>query len=275
MNAIAEVVESIERQSNDICWSIDILGDSGDRLASLDRDRVCETASIGKVLLLIEAAAQISEGSLSATESLSRNPELTVHDSGLWQHLQVDSLSVGDCIGLIAASSDNLATNVLLARVGLDAVAVRARNLGLTSTSLNDFVRDVRTAEHPAVLSFGTASELSQLMWRVRNGEVVSRHISQQVLHWLSLNTDLSMVASAFRFDPLAHFEPDRGLSLYNKTGTNDGVRCDIGVVSGPTGTVTYAVLANWHRLANHDPLRDEVMDAMGRLGQAIRANIA
>lgn len=275
MSAIGEAVDLIARESKDLRWSIDILDNTGERLASLAADRVCETASIGKLLLLIEAATQITEGHLSATEALARTPELAVHDSGLWQHLQVDELSVSDCISLIAASSDNLATNVLLARVGLGAVSDRARRLGLTSTSLNDFVRDVRTAEHPAALSFGTAQELAQLMWRLRSGKVVSDHVSQQVLNWLSLNTDLSMVASAFRLDPLAHIEPDRGLSLQNKTGTNDGVRCDIGIVGGPSRTVTYAVLANWRKLDNADPLRDEAMDAMGRLGRAIRTSIA
>ena len=60
----------------------------------------------------------------------------------LWQHLQIDELSVSDCISLIAASSDNLATNILLTRVGLDAVSGCGRALGLTATSLNDYVRE-------------------------------------------------------------------------------------------------------------------------------------
>lgn len=274
MNAVTAAVELIEHQSNDVRWSIEVLDDTGQRLASLNGDRVCETASIGKLLLLIEAATQIADGRLSTTETLARTSEFAVHDSGLWQHLQIDELSVSDCISLIAASSDNLATNILLTRVGLDAVSGCGRALGLTATSLNDYVRDVRTAAHPASLSVGTARELAKLMWRLRNGEVVSDHISHQVFNWLSLNVDLSMVASALRLDPLAHVEPDRGLSLHNKTGTNDGVRCDVGVMTGPAGTVPFAVLANWERRDDSDQQRDDVMDVMGRLGEAMRASI-
>jgi beta-lactamase class A len=272
MNALTEVVEQIELRWNDVRWSIEVLDDVGASRASLNRDLLCETASVGKLLLLIEAATQIADGRLSSTETLARTSEVAAHDSGVWQHLQIDELSVSDCISLIAASSDNLATNVLLARVGPEAVSGCGRRLGLTATSLNDYVRDVRTAAHPAALSVGTARELAELMWRLQSGEVVSDHISRQVLNWLSLNVDLSMVASALRLDPLAHVEPDRGLTLHNKTGTTDGVRCDVGVMTGPAGTVSYAVLANWQRRDERDALRDDVMDAMGRLGQAIRA---
>ena len=60
--------------------------------------------------------------------------------------------------------------------------------------------------------------------------------VSRRLRRWLSANTDLSMVASAFCLDPLAHFEPDRGIMLVNKTGTNAGVRADAGRVDGTRG---------------------------------------
>ena len=104
------------------------------------------------------------KGGFPGSEVLPRTSDLAVHDSGLWQHLQTDELPVADCVSLIAATSDNLATNVLLARIGLESVTARAQGLGLTSTSLNDFVRDVRGAQHPEALSHGSAAELAGLM---------------------------------------------------------------------------------------------------------------
>ena len=53
---------------------------------------------------------------------------------------------------------------------------------------------------------------------------------------------DLSIVASAFDLDPLSH----DGTTLRNKTGTDDGVRVDVSIVTGPVGTLSYAVLADW-----------------------------
>ena len=66
------------------------------------------------------------------------------------------------------------------------------------------------------------------------------------MLGWLRLNTDLSMTAGALGLDPLAHAEPDAGLRLWNKTGTDAGVRVDTGVMTGPGGWAAYAVLVGW-----------------------------
>jgi beta-lactamase class A len=85
------------------------------------------------------------------------------------------------------------------------------------------------------------------------------------VLGWLSLNTDLSMVASAFGLDPLAHREPDHGILLVNKTGTDVGVRSEVGVLRGPRAGVVYAVSAYFadNRLSS----RLAVLDGMRSVG--------
>ena len=70
----------------------------------------------------------------------------------------------------------------------------------------------------------------------------MSPEVSQRVVGWLSLNSDLSMVASAFGLDPLAHRMPDHSVLLMNKTGTDGGVRSEVGVLRGPRASVAYAV---------------------------------
>jgi beta-lactamase class A len=96
------------------------------------------------------------------------------------------------------------------------------------------------------------------------------------VLDWLRPGTDLSMVASAFGFDPLAHVLEDRGLRVINKTGTNRGVRADVGIAEGPARRIAYAVLVNWTEPATPDDRsRDRVLDAMRDIGAALRAAVA
>jgi beta-lactamase class A len=84
----------------------------------------------------------------------------------------------------------------------------------------------------------------------------VNGAVSERLAGWLALNTDLSMVASAFALDPLAHTPRDEPvLRLLNKTGTNRDVRGDVGHVSGAGGAVSYAVLANVTEPALHAPV--------------------
>lgn len=239
-------------------WGVCVVDAGGRVLAQRDAEAVHRTASVGKLLLLVAVARGLAEGSLDPDEPLSRSAVEAVADSGLWQHLRSETLPLGDVAALVGSVSDNLATNVLIHRVGLEATQAVARELGLAHTALHDVVRDRRRPEHPAMLSTGSARELAELVGRLPDG----------VLGWLAAGTDLSMVAAAFGLDPLAHVNPDRGLRLVNKTGTDDGVRADVGRVTGPAGTLVYAVLAEWDPA---EDVRDEVLAGMREVGLRLR----
>jgi len=238
---------------------------TGRVLFSVDDHVVLPTASIGKVLLLIEVAARLQDADFGAYTILDRTVADSVGDSGVWQHLQAPSLPVADLAALVGANSDNLATNVLIRAVGLQAVRARTDELGLTRTALLDLVRDRRGPDDAPQLSVGSATELTWLFTALARGEIVDREASERVLGWLSLNTDLSMVASAFGLDPLAHREPDHGILLVNKTGTDVGVRTEVGVLRGPRAGVVYAVSAYFadNRLSS----RLAVLDGMRSVG--------
>ena len=215
---------------------------TGRVLFSVDDHVVMPTASIGKVLLLVEVASRLGSASPEAFTLLDRAPRDAVGDSGIWQHLQSPSLPLADLAALVGATSDNLATNVLIRHVGLEAVRARTEALGLTRTALLDLVRDHRGPDDAPQLSIGSAKELTWLFASLARGEVVNPEVSQRVVGWLSLNADLSMVASAFGLDPLAHRMPDHNVLLMNKTGTDGGVRSEVGVLRGPRASVAYAV---------------------------------
>ena len=250
-------------------WSILVTDvSSGAPLVALDEHRPLRTASVGKLFLLVEVARQAAAGELDLTELVAWQDDERVEDSGLWYLLDQRELSVHDLCVLVGAVSDNLATNVLVRVVGLDAVAATTAALGYTDSGLLDRVRDERGPADPPTLSVGTAADLADLMRRLHRHEVVDRDVSRTVLRWIGTNTDLSMVASAFDLDPLAHAEPDRGVRLVNKTGTISTVRADVGVVEGPAANAAYAVLAS---RADDVDLRDAVLADMRRIGQIIR----
>ena len=234
-----------------VTWSLCIRDGSGMPLAKVDADASLRTASVGKVLLLIETARAIVAGELSPDEPLTRSVEEWVGDSGLWHTLSVETLPLVDVAALVGAVSDNLATNVLLARVGLAEVAARATALGLRATALHDRVRDERSAEHAATLSTGSAAELSALAHRIAIGAATGPSSDLLVRQWLSANVDQSMVGLPLvdqaGIDPLAHHD-SLGLepALWNKTGTDAGVRADVGALTVAGRTVSWAAIANW-----------------------------
>jgi len=239
--------------------------ETGRTLVAIDERIVLPTASIGKILLLVEVSARLTDRDFTGYGILDKTPRDAVGDSGIWQHLQAPSLPVADLAALVGATSDNLATNVLLRQVGLEAVRKRTESLGLQRTALLDLVRDTRGPDDAPQLSVGSTAELSWLLAALARGDVVDAPTSARVLGWLSLNTDLSMVASAFGLDPLAHRGVDHGVLLVNKTGTDAGVRSEAGVFRGPRAAVAYAVSVQFDDRELAARLR--VLDALRTVG--------
>ena len=246
---------------------------SGKALFSVDDHVVLPTAHVGKVLLLLEIAARLEDQVGSRFDLLDRTPADLASDAGVWQYLHAPSLPLTDLAALVASTSDNLATNVLLRAIGLDAVRKRGESLGLKRTALLDRVRDRRGPDDAPQLSVGSAAELTTLFARIARGEAVSRAVSSRVSDWLALNTDLSMVASAFALDPLSHVRSDHGLSLLNKTGSAVGVRSEAGVLRGPRASVAYTVTVEFDDQAHTRRLA--VLQTMRTIGIGILEYVA
>lgn len=233
------------------------------------------TASVGKVFLLCEVAERIVDGRLDPRAQVTRGEAAAVEDSGLWQHLAQDALPLADVCLLVAAVSDNWATNALIELVGLESVAARAVMLGCARSRLHDRVRRARTADDPPVLSSGTARELAEVARRIHvvasGGEVhgLNADAARLVEGWLLTGVDLSMVAAPFHLDPLAHAEGH--MRLWSKTGTDTFVRADMGVAWSDSAAVSYAAIATWDP---GDHALDDAFERMHDLGRALASRL-
>lgn len=234
-------------------------------LVSIDDHVALPTAGIGTVLLLVEVAGRISQFDSAGYRILVKPSESNGSAPGLWSQLQAPALPVVDLAALIGATGDGLASNVLLHQVGLAAVRLRTGSLGLTSTALLDFVRQSRGPDEAPHQSVGSVVELARLFARLARGQVVDGATSGRVLDWLAQGVDSSMVASAFGLDPLERNSHQHGVAVVNKTGTEFGLRSEVGLLSGPRTSVAYAVTVQFDDSALSSRLR--VLDAMRIVG--------
>ena len=215
---------------------------TGLTLVSIDDRVAMPTASVGKILLLIEVSARITARDAAGFGILDKTPGDAIGAPGIWHRLQATALPVADLAALVGATSDSLATNVLLRHIGLEAVRTRTESLGLGRTALLDLARTTRGPDDAPQLSVASTAELAWLFAALSRGEIVDHVTSDRVLGWLALNADLSLVASAFGLDPLAHRSTDHGIRVVNKTGVDFGVRAEVGLLSGSRTGVSYAV---------------------------------
>jgi len=236
--------------------------DSGAVLVAGDDHLTHPVAGLGVVPLLIEIAARFDDGTLDPLEIVGRDRIDPVAVAGVWQQLKAPALPLCDVAVLAAAHGDALAANLLLARVGLDAVRARIEELGLARTALLDSFRNLRGPDDAPQVALSSAQELARLFAMLVNGEAAGPAVSAQVAEWLSLNADLSLVGAATGLDPFAHESDQHGLLFVNKTGRAAGIRAEAGVIAGPRAGLSYALIVCFddlsvvHRSRAHDVFR-------------------
>lgn len=236
--------------------------DGGSAVLEGDDFLTLPVAGLGVVPLLVEVAAAIEAGRVDALEIVDRATVDSASGGGVWQHLKAPALPLADVAVLAASAGDALAANALLQRVGLPAVRARIEELGLRRTALLDRFRDDRGPDDAPHVALSTAREMAAVFAGLVNSTVVSPGVSAQVAEWLSLNHDLSLVASATGLDPFSHENDEHGLLFVNKTGRSNGVRAEAGVLGGPRAGVAFAMIVNFddlsiaHRLRAHDAFR-------------------
>lgn len=261
---------------------LDELAATGARVSvhvrDLDRDSVVlagddyvtqPIGALGVVPLLIEVAARFDDGSVDPLEIVERGDADAAGASGLWRHLAAPALPLRDVAVLAASAGDARAANLLLERVGLEAVHRRIAEIGLARTAVLDRFRDERGPDDAPHFALGSAKELAEVFAALVNTTLVSAAVSAQVAEWLCLNHDLSLVAAATGLDPFAHDDDDHGLLFINKTGRDRGVRAEAGVLAGPRAGVAYALVVCFddlsiiHRLRAHEAFRTLGVDLM------------
>ena len=196
-------------------------------------DEAFPSASLIKVLVLVELLRQADSGSLSLAEEVLVGPEDLVEDSEMLEARRLPApVSCRDLAGGMIAVSDNAATNLLVRRAGAGSVNALAGRLGLRRTSLRremmDFAARARGEENTT-----SASDMAALMREIWAGSTLTDG-SRDLALGLLLGQRL---ASKIRV-PLPP-----GARYAHKTGELEGVENDAGIALLPGRSFALAVL--------------------------------
>jgi D-alanyl-D-alanine carboxypeptidase (penicillin-binding protein 5/6) len=202
-------------------------------------DEPMPTASLIKLPIMVEVYRQAAEGRLSLEEPLTFRAEDRTPGSGiLTPHFSPGaSFPLRDAVRLMIAYSDNAATNLVLARIGLPATNQTMERLGLPNTKVHAFVFRPESSIAPQrSRQFGlgstTASEMLRLLKLLDAGELVSREACQAMREHLRQCQDRRM----------GRLLPP-GVKVAHKTGSVAAVRTDAGLIEAPGGTIALCVL--------------------------------
>jgi beta-lactamase class A len=239
-------------------------------------------ASVFKVLLVLEFARQAVAGQLDVTERVLVRAEDRLGGWGTAGCADDVELSLRDLAYFAMSVSDNTAADLLLRRVGLDVVALLAKELGLTRTrvlggpreNLDSMFSDVG-ARDPAEFAsaFATLSPERVRALRALDPEHTTSSTPREITRLLTLiwrDEAGPPAACAMVRDLMARqlfwtrlpsgFPPE--VTVAAKTGTLPGLHIEAGVVEYPDGgRYAVAVFARSQRL---DTRRIAIDLAMG-----------
>ncbi|MBB5955914.1 beta-lactamase class A [Saccharothrix tamanrassetensis] len=223
----------------------------GSRRVDVDGDEPVVSASVFKVPVAVELARQGVAGQVDLSERITYVAG-TGTDSpyGLATYRHDVTISWHDLAVLMIGVSDNVATDLVVERIGLPAVAALLADLGFTHTAVPydcagmfeclgpdvtpEFFAGLSREEllelpilQPALTCRTTAEESTRLLGMVWRDEAAPAEACADVQYWLGHQVWPHRLRSGFRED---------GIRVSGKTGTLPLVRNEVGVVEYPDG---------------------------------------
>ncbi|MGB2694044.1 MAG: serine hydrolase [Dehalococcoidia bacterium] len=155
---------------------------SGGHIGFAEED-VMPTASLIKVPVLVTLYQAVHDGRLSLDDRIRYEPEHDVQGSGVLMRLSHGvEMTVRDAAVLMIIISDNVATNMCIDLVGLDAINAQMRSYGLEQTSLFRRLGDRGGGLDARKMSVSTGREMARLLELIARHEAVSAEASEDIL---------------------------------------------------------------------------------------------
>jgi beta-lactamase class A len=215
---------------------------------SLGAEKPTRTASTIKLAIMIECFYEAAEGKLKWTEPIKLTQDEKVSGSGILQDLSPGvELPIRDMVDLMIVLSDNTATNLILNRIGGNAVNERMIKLGFQQirvmrkilgdgTDLKPYptgITEEGAKQENKRWGIGRSSplEMLALLEKLYRGELVDKQSSDEMLAILKRQRD---------HDGIGRDMQD--VTIASKSGALDHLRSDVGIVYSKRGPIAMAI---------------------------------
>jgi beta-lactamase class A len=222
----------------------------------LRADDPVPTASTIKLPIMIELFFQAEEGKLDWNQKLVLTDQDKVSGSGVLTELSAgDALPIRDLMHLMIVVSDNTATNLILDRIGGNAVNARMTKLGLKETAVMRKIMQGKSqpegltdeGKKPGNDRWGTGRscprDMVLLLEKLYHGDLVNKTASEEMINVLKRQQDHNGVGRDMK-------NPD----IASKAGALDHLRSDVAIVYTPHGAVAMAITVNNIPEVNYGP---------------------
>ena len=215
----AEILDRLQKLPGDIGFTYKNLV-TGESLA-YHEEELFQAASVIKLPVYAIVMKLWAEGKLDLSEKLLCREEDKLPPCGaLYFFTGEVEVDIRTLCGLMISLSDNAATNLLINRLGMDFLNEQFKTIGLEKTHLErllfDSAASARGQENRICLK-----ELGELLEKIYRHRYISEAVSRQ-MEELLLNQQINHKIPGYL---------PAGIPVAHKTGEDDGITNDVGIV--------------------------------------------
>lgn len=208
---------------------------------AIGADEEFETASSIKTYILACLFDEIEKGNASLDDMITYEESHVVDGSGVLCSLEPGAvLRVKDAATLMIIVSDNIATNMMIDYLGLDAINACIQKLGCKDTVLHNPIN----FEKYDKLGTTTPRDYGSVFTRLAKHELISPEADEKMLEILKKQHYNSMITKDF---PPFYMDSDNTddilIRVASKSGSMDACRNDGGIIFTPYGPYVLVML--------------------------------
>ena len=198
--------------------SVCIIDASNGNYCQVNSDKAFVSASMIKLAVLCKYMDAVDNGQLNPADRVALKNMKVVGGTGLIQTERHASYTYDELCRYMIMYSDNTATNVIINKLGQDAINERVQTLGGKNTTLNRQLMALNANTENWI----SARDAATILYKIKNGTAASSTMCAKALEYLGKQTDNEGMAEGISSGVFAH-----------KTGSLRSMRHDGGIVLG------------------------------------------
>ncbi|MFH1092977.1 MAG: serine hydrolase [Candidatus Omnitrophota bacterium] len=200
---------------------------------SYEKTRRFPSASLAKVPILAACFLAADQGKLNLGETITLKSTDKLSGSGILKNMPAGTtFSVERLLGLMIYDSDNTAANIVTSLTGISYLNSAFKNFGLKNTDLSRKIADYQSRDK-GIENYTTAEDMALLLEKMHRRELGNKYVSEQCIGILKLARTNDRIPKYLPVD----------LTIAHKTGLENGICHDMGIVFTKKGAILICVL--------------------------------
>ena len=210
----------------------------------------------GMIRLVVAAAYFDSEaaGVVSRTEQHTIADYEVVGGTGIYQDMVGETVTMGDVVFTMLAHGDNVATNIIIDRLGMYTIGSAIQKMGFTGTQLTTRMLDPESSRWSADNTM-SSDDAASLLKQLYEGSLVSPEACAFMMDALRAQVDTQGIRTGL----------PEGTTFAHETGVSWNAHNDGGIVEGEHPYVIVALCSEHENDIDHEA----ALDLLARAGSA------